>query len=111
MTRMVTRTIITTKVTALCLDLVTAEPYNETITLSGTFNSKKDALKAFSKVYDVEDEKKAVAIVDCTEEETLYGMSEQEFLQYAKVLPKRGAKKLEESHDIPTCDIPTCDNI
>ena len=106
MTRMVTRTIITTKATALCLDLLTAEPHNETITLSGTFKSKKDVLKAFSKVYDVEDEKKAVSIVDCTEEETLYGMSEQEFLQYAKVLPKRGAKKLEE-----TCDIPTCDNI
>lgn len=104
MTRMVTRTIITTKATALCLDLVTAEPHNETIKLSGTFKSKKDVLKAFSKVYDVEDEKKAVSIIDYIEEETLYGMAEQEFLQHAKVLPKRGEKKLEEAFAIPTCD-------
>ena len=92
---MVTRTIITTKATALCLNLETAEPYNETINLSGTFKSKKDVLKAFSKAYDEEDVKKAVSIVDYTEEETLYGMTEQSFLQYAKVLPKRGEKKAE----------------
>ena len=95
MTRMVTRTIITTKATALCLDLATAEPHNVTLTLSGIFKSKKDVLKAFSKIYDVEDVKKAVSIVDFTEEETLYGMTEQEFLQYAKILPKRGEKKAE----------------
>lgn len=95
MTRMVTRTIITTKATALCLNLETAEPYNETIILSGTFKSKKDVLKAFSKTYDEEDVKKAVSIVDYTEEETLYGMTEQDFLQYAKELPKRGEKKAE----------------
>lgn len=92
---MVTRTIITTKATALCLNLETAEPYNETINLSGTFKSKKDVLKAFSKAYDEEDVKKAVSIVDYAEEETLYGMTEQSFLQYAKVLPKRGEKKAE----------------
>ena len=92
---MVTRTIITTKATALCLNLETAEPYNETITLSGTFKSKKDVLKAFSKVYDEDDVKKAVSIVDYKEEETLYGMTEQEFLEIAKVLPKRGEKKAE----------------
>ena len=95
MTRMVTRTIITTKATALCLNLETAEPYNETITLSGVFKSKKDVLKAFSKVYDEEDVKKAVSIVDYKEEETLYGMTEQEFLENAKVLPKRGMKNAE----------------
>ena len=95
MTRMVTRTVITTKATALCLDLVTAEPHNEILTLSGIFKSKKDVLKAFSKVYDEEDIKKVVSIVDYTEEETLYGMTEQDFLQYAKVLPKRGEKKAE----------------
>lgn len=92
MTRMVTRTIITTKATALCLNLETAEPFNATIVLSGTYKSKKDVLKAFSKEFDEDDVKKAVSIVDYTEEETLYGMTEQEFLQYAKVLPPRGRK-------------------
>ena len=32
---------------------------------------------------------KAVHIVDSEEIETLYGMTEQEFIQYAKVLPPR----------------------
>lgn len=89
--RMVTRTVTATKATALCLNVTTSEPSNETLTLSGVFkNDKAKMLKAFQSVYDTE-ENKAVAIVAYEEIETLYGMTEQEFIKYAKELPPRKA--------------------
>ena len=89
---MVTRTIIATKITALCLNIETAEPFNKTVTLSGTFKDEKSMMKAAEKLLNTESEK-AVHIVFSEEIETLYGMSEQEFIQKAKVLPPRGKKE------------------
>ena len=42
---------------------------------------------------------KAVHIVDKEEIETLYGMTEQEFIQYAKVLPPRNGANSDEEAD------------
>ena len=39
---------------------------------------------------------KAVHIVDKEEIETLYGMTEQEFIQYAKVLPPRSGANIDK---------------
>ena len=89
---MVTRTIVATKITALCLNIETAEPFNKTVTLSGTFKDEKSMMKAAEKLLNTESEK-AVHIVFSEEIETLYGMSEQEFIQKAKVLPPRGKKE------------------
>ena len=88
---MVTRTITATKITALCLNIETAEPFNKTVTLSGTFKDEKDMMKAAEKVIN-SDTEKAVHIVDREEIETLYGMTEQEFIEKANVLPPRNKK-------------------
>lgn len=90
--RMVTRTVIATKVTALCLNIETAEPFNKDVTLSGTFKDKQSVERAAKKVID-NDTEKCVAVVEYHETETLYGMSEQNFIELAKVLPPRRASE------------------
>lgn len=89
--RMVTRTVIATEVNALCLNIETEEPFNKDVTLSGTFKDKKALEKAAKKVIDT-DTVKCVSIVDYNEKETLYGMTEQKFIELAKILPTRDAK-------------------
>lgn len=86
--RMVTRTVIATQVTALCLNIETAEPFNKDVTLSGTFKDKQALERAAKKVID-NDTEKCVAVVEYHETETLYGMPEQKFIELAKVLPPR----------------------
>lgn len=92
---MVTRTIVATKITALCLNIETGEPFNETVTVSGTFKDERSMLKAAEKLINTETER-AVHIVFSEEIETLYGMTEQEFIEKAKVLPPRTKKEEEQ---------------
>ena len=89
--RMVTRTVVATEVTALCLNIETAEPFNKTVILSGTFKDKQAIAKAAKKAIDT-DLEKCVTVVEYTEKETLYGMPEQLFIELAKVLPPRDSK-------------------
>lgn len=86
--RMVTRTVTATRANVLCLNIQTAEPFNQNIILSGTYKDKAAVERAVKKFVDNE-EVKAVTVVDVTEEETLYGMPEQQFIELAKVLPPR----------------------
>lgn len=114
-TPMVTRTITATKVNALCINIDTAEPFNKTLILSGTYKDEKSMLKAATSVIEnetlewtlkenetVEDllnkngRVKVVHIVESEEIETLYGMTEQEFIQKAQVLPPRVKKEETE---------------
>lgn len=92
---MVTRTIVATKVNVLCLNIETAEPFNKDVTLSGTFNDSKSLMKAVEKVVN-SDTEKAVHVVATEEVETLYGMTEQKFIELAEVLPPRGKKEVQE---------------
>lgn len=89
--RMITRTVVATEVNALCLNIETAEPFNKTVILSGTFKDKQAIEKAAKKAIDT-DLEKCVTVVEYTEKETLYGMSEQQFIELAKVLPPRDSK-------------------
>ena len=91
---MVSRTIKTTQVTALCLDLATEEPFNKSYTLSGTFKDEKALLKAVQK--QDTDDIKAVHIVDHKEVENLYGMSETDFISLAHKLDKETRKPIAE---------------
>lgn len=86
--RMVTRTVMTTTVEVLVINIETAEPFNKSIILSGTFKDKKAVEKAAKKVIDTDTEK-CVTVVDYKETETLYGMTEQKFIEHADVLPPR----------------------
>ena len=84
----VTRTIKSTKVTVLCLDVETGEPCNVSCVVARTY---KDDTKLLAKVKEIVETEtvKAVHIVDKEEVETLYGMSEQKFIENAEVLPPR----------------------
>lgn len=85
---MVTRTILTTEVTVLCLDLIKAEPFNKTVTLPRTYKDEKSMMKKVSAIID-NDEVKAVHVVDTKVNETLYGMTEEQFISMAEILPSR----------------------
>ena len=91
---MVTRTIVTTKVNVLCLDIKTEEPFNKVVTLPRTFKDEKKLLKKVEEVVNT-DEVKVVHIVDKEEVETLYGMTEQDFITNAIILDPATRKELE----------------
>ena len=95
-TPMVTRTIKTTEVNVMCLDVEKGETINKDITLSRTFKDDEKLLKEVKKIVET-DSIKAVHVVDKREVKTLYGMSEQEFIEHATVLPLREAKKEAEN--------------
>lgn len=94
-TPMVTRTIQTTKANVLCLNIVEGEPFNKVVTLPRTYKDENSMLKVISKMVD-NDEVKAVHVVDSYVEETLYGMSEQRFIDLAQVMPPRNAAKADD---------------
>lgn len=92
---MVTRTIQTTEVSVLCIDLIKSEPFNKEVTLPRTYKDEKSMLKKAAEMID-SDEVKAVHIAHSEVKETLYGMSEEDFIANAKILPARtGQTELE----------------
>lgn len=94
-TPMVTRTIQTTRANVLCLNIVEGEPFNKVVTLPRTYKDENAMLKVISKMVD-NDEVKAVHVVASYVEETLYGMSEQRFIDLAQVMPPRNAAKADD---------------
>ena len=90
---MVTRTITTTQVTALCMDIHKCEPCNITVVLPRTFKDEQKLLKAVREQVD-NDDIKVVHIVDKKEVETLYGMTEQTFIKHALKLDPNTRKAI-----------------
>ena len=84
----VTRTIQTTHCTVLCMDTENREPVNKDVVLPRTYKDENAMLKAVKKVVET-DTIKAVQVVAHKVEETLYGMSEQDFIEHATILPPR----------------------
>lgn len=97
-TPMVTRTIVTTKVNVMCLDVEKGEPFNTTVTVPRTYKDAETLLKKVKPLIETETVK-AVHIVDTEEIETLYGMTEQEFIENAKVLPPRNASETNSENE------------
>lgn len=92
----VTRTIITTKATVMCLDIDTNTPLTQEYTLPRTYKDEKAILKAVDTVNEGTTVK-AVHVVNTEVENTLYGITEAEFIKVAQVLPPRdGVKNAEE---------------
>ena len=83
---MVTRTIQTTRANVMCLDIERGEPFNKEVILPRTYNDEKAMLKQAEKVIN-NDTVKAVHIVAFNVEETRYGMTEQQFIEVAEVIP------------------------
>ena len=82
---MITRTIISTSVTALCVNPQTAETFEQEFTLTGKIDDKDKALKRVSKLYNTDD-CTIVAIRNLKEVNELYGMNEADFIKGAKIL-------------------------
>lgn len=94
--RMVTRTVLLTKVEVMCVNVDSASVSINEYTLSGTTYDMETAMKALKKQYETESFK-LVNIQSINESEVLYGMSEEEFIELARVLPPRNYKaELEE---------------
>lgn len=87
-TPMVTRTIVSTKATILCVDTEAGEVIHKDVTLPRTYKDDKALLKKASAVIETETVK-PVQVVYKEEQETLYGMSEEMFIEMAEQLPPR----------------------
>lgn len=87
----VTRTITTTHATVLCLNLDTKQSETKEVVVPRTYKTDADVLKAVKRSVDT-DSMKAVHIVNTEVVETLYGMTEEEFIAHAAPLPARGTK-------------------
>ena len=97
--QMVTRTVDSTLVTALCVDITTQETLTNSYDISGKFaddeKGSEKLLKATKKVAET-DTIKVVSILSKENKETLMGMTEQEFMSLAKELPPRTKKDTNE---------------
>lgn len=92
-TPMVTRTIMTTKATVLCMDLSAVAPIEKVLTLPRTYKDEKALMKAVEKA--ITDENiKPVKIKSTDTIETLYGMSEQDFINSAVILDNETRKPI-----------------
>lgn len=87
-TPQVTRTIQTTHVNVLCMDIENREPCNKDVILPRTYKDDEAILKAVKKAIET-DTLKPVQVVSSMVQETLYGMTEQDFIAHASILPPR----------------------
>lgn len=91
---MVTRTITTTEVAVMGVNTVSGETFTVNHTLPRTYKDDNAVLKKVQSLFDTEDVKH-VHVISTTENETLYGMPEEEFILHAQVLPPRNTKTEE----------------
>ena len=84
----VTRTIKTTLVTALCLNLETEESYEQMFLLAGHFRNQAQLQRVLEKEYN-SDKFKVVYVKSSEESKGLYAMDEQKFLVYGYPIPRR----------------------
>lgn len=100
---MITRTIKTTKVVVLGMDITTAEPENRTVVLARTYPSMEKLLAA-AKAAAETDTYKVAHVVSSEVIEQLYGMSEQQFVELAQpiIRPADGSDDIAEEPESAT---------
>lgn len=91
---MVSRTVKSTTVTCLCVDTVAEQTVEKTVTVPRVH--KEDKLLKVVKEYLDNDEFKVVSIKSFEVSELLYGMTEKEFIENAKILDKETRKPIED---------------
>lgn len=91
---MVTRTINTTQATVLCMDLSTSTPVEKVILLPRTYKDDRALMKAIESTM-TDEAIKPVHIKETTVVETLYGMTEQDFIKSAVKLDPTTRKEIE----------------
>ena len=92
--RMVTRTILTTKATVLCMDTESLTSEYKDVILPRTYKDDEKLFKAVKNAVDT-DTYKAVKIEENSSVETLYGMDEQDFIDNAKILDPNTRREIE----------------
>lgn len=85
---MVTRTVTSTKATVLVVDITTGTTFDKEVEVARTYKDSDKLLKAIKSLFETVAEK-IVAIKSSEEVETLYGISEQMFIEIAEKLPPR----------------------
>lgn len=96
---MVTRTMISTKVTVMAVDLANGdEVVNKSFIMPRTYADNEALLKAVKKNHE-SDALAIVKVVDVQKQEELYGMEEAEFIAHAKVLDPETRKVAEADTD------------
>lgn len=91
----VTRTITTNIVNCLCINLESAEPYNQDFTYGGSIEDKQKVLKNLRKKNE-NDEFSIASIVDIRQSSELYGMTEDDFIKYAVILNPETRKPYDD---------------
>lgn len=94
---MVTRTIKETVASVMYVNVETAKVDYCDYRLAGTFDNNEALMKTLKKLYE-NDTIKLVNIINVDTVENLYGMTEAEFMEYAKVLPPRTAGNTESEN-------------
>jgi hypothetical protein len=92
---MVTRTIVTTNVKVMAVEVPTGATKQVELTLPRTYKDEKKLLKTIQDSFDT-DELKHVHIISKEEVETLYGMSELKFIENSTILDNETRKPVEE---------------
>lgn len=92
--RMITRTIEQTTAEVMTLNITSATVETKTYEIGGNFTNE-ELLKSLKKLFETETFK-LVHVVSQETKELLLGMSEDDFIRYATVLPPRGTNKSEE---------------
>lgn len=85
--RMITRTIMQSDVITMVVDVTESKVENKVYTLGGQY-TPDTALKKLKKLYE-DDTVKIVSVISIEERELLLGMTEEDFIKYSTVLPKR----------------------
>lgn len=94
---MVTRTIKETVASVMYVNVETAKVDYCDYRLAGTFDNNEVLMKALKKLYE-NDTIKLVNIVNVDTVENLYGMTEAEFMSYAKILPPRTTAEIQNEN-------------
>lgn len=95
---MVTRTIQTTKAKVLCLNVETAQSFVQEVVLPRTYKDDKAVLKMVEEIVN-NDTVKAAHVISTEVNETLYGMTEQKFIELAKPLTSRNGDTEDEENN------------
>lgn len=85
--RLITRTLIQSDITAMTVDVTEGKVENKEYVLGGQY-TPDEALKKLKKMYE-NDTTKLVSVISIDERELLLGMTEEDFIKYSTVLPKR----------------------
>ena len=94
---MVTRTVTTTKVTVLCVNTVAEETVTQVVEVPRAYTDDDKLIKAVKETLDTSII--PVKVISTEIVETLYGMTEQRFIEQAEKLPPRKVETDKNAQD------------